>query len=77
MTVNRLELASRTHVGLVRESNEDALLSSEALGIVLVADGMGGHRAGEVAADIGPGLAKAALAGRINGKLVDTSVESG
>ncbi len=28
----------------------------------------------EVAADIGPGLAKAALAGRIDGKLVDTSL---
>jgi threonyl-tRNA synthetase len=28
---------------------------------------------GEVAADIGPGLAKAALAGRVDGKLVDTS----
>jgi len=27
----------------------------------------------EIAADIGPGLAKAALAGRVNGKLVDTS----
>ena len=27
----------------------------------------------EVAASIGPGLAKAALAGRVNGKLVDTS----
>ena len=27
----------------------------------------------ELAADIGPGLAKAALAGRVNGKLVDTS----
>jgi|KBSSwiStaDraftv2_1062776.scaffolds.fasta_scaffold14575_6 threonyl-tRNA synthetase len=27
----------------------------------------------QVAADIGPGLAKAALAGRVNGKLVDTS----
>src|SRR5215469_2467912 len=29
----------------------------------------------EVAADIGPGLRKAALAGRVNGKLVDTSFE--
>ncbi|MEN8720590.1 MAG: TGS domain-containing protein, partial [Oceanococcaceae bacterium] len=27
----------------------------------------------DVAADIGPGLAKAALAGRVNGRLVDTS----
>jgi len=30
---------------------------------------------GEVAASIGPGLAKAAIAGRINGKLVDLSTE--
>ena len=29
----------------------------------------------EVAADIGPGLAKAAIAGRVDGKLVDTSYE--
>ena len=28
---------------------------------------------GKVAADIGPGLAKAAIAGRVNGKLVDLS----
>src|ERR687896_2066812 len=28
---------------------------------------------GEIAASIGPGLAKAALAGRVNGKLVDTA----
>src|ERR1700733_8925690 len=28
---------------------------------------------GEVAASIGPGLAKAALAGKVDGKLVDTS----
>jgi len=27
----------------------------------------------DVAADIGPGLAKAALAGKVNGELVDTS----
>ncbi|MEW8350448.1 MAG: TGS domain-containing protein, partial [Candidatus Thiodiazotropha taylori] len=27
----------------------------------------------DVAADIGPGLAKAAMAGRVNGELVDTS----
>ena len=30
---------------------------------------------GDVAASIGPGLAKAALAGRVNGELVDTSFE--
>jgi protein phosphatase len=33
----------------VRRTNEDALFTDEALGILIVADGMGGHAAGEVA----------------------------
>lgn len=38
-----------THPGRVRKTNEDSLLSDPELGLFLVADGMGGHNAGEVA----------------------------
>src|SRR5437868_1752383 len=38
-----------THPGRVRTENEDALLCDGDLGLFLVADGMGGHNAGEVA----------------------------
>jgi serine/threonine protein phosphatase PrpC len=42
--------ASATHVGHVRATNEDSIL--EASPVYLVADGMGGHNAGEVASAI-------------------------
>jgi serine/threonine protein phosphatase PrpC len=38
-----------TDVGTVRTSNEDNFLIDQALGLAMVADGMGGHAAGEVA----------------------------
>jgi protein phosphatase len=45
----RLVIGAATDVGRVRDGNEDALLVDDAMGLVAVADGMGGHRAGEVA----------------------------
>ena len=44
-----LEMVSETDVGMVRSHNEDALATEASLGLVLIADGMGGFRAGEVA----------------------------
>lgn len=44
-----LEVAALTDVGNVRQYNEDSIAVDVDLGLVALADGMGGHRAGEVA----------------------------
>ena len=38
-----------TDIGLVREANEDSFLLDDALSLLIVADGMGGHVAGAMA----------------------------
>ncbi|HSM19990.1 MAG TPA: serine/threonine-protein phosphatase, partial [Hyphomicrobiales bacterium] len=43
------ETGAATHVGRVREANEDGLLADADLGVWLVADGLGGHEKGELA----------------------------
>ena len=44
-----LESVSRTHTGLIREMNQDGILQMGRRGLFLVADGMGGEKAGEEA----------------------------
>ena len=41
--------AGKTDIGIVRSNNEDNFIVDEKLGLLVVADGMGGHAAGEIA----------------------------
>ena len=56
-----LVVGAATDVGRVRGHNEDAFLVDDQLGLVAVADGMGGHQAGEVASAIALEALRAAV----------------
>lgn len=45
----KIETAALTHVGQVRTNNEDAIGVDEDIGLLVLADGMGGYKAGEIA----------------------------
>lgn len=48
----KIEIVAQTDVGQVRDHNEDFLGSDESIGLVVLADGMGGLNAGEVASSM-------------------------
>ena len=50
-----MKAAARTHVGRVRKTNEDTVFADPDLGLLMVADGMGGYRGGEIASALAVG----------------------
>ena len=61
----------KTDKGRIRENNEDSLLVDNQEQIFLLADGMGGHQAGEVASKIAVDSAYAYLKGKISNSIPD------
>lgn len=47
-----LEVAGRSNVGMLRTNNEDKIGEDQEIGLVVLADGMGGYKSGEVASEI-------------------------
>ena len=56
-----LEVATATHSGMVRSHNEDSIATDAAAGLAVLADGMGGYNAGEVASGIAVAMISAEL----------------
>jgi len=63
-----LEIASATHTGMVRSHNEDSIASDASIGLAVLADGMGGYNAGEVASGIAVALISAEMKEQLAGE---------
>ena len=64
MSHNLIEMAAVTDAGSVRQFNEDSIATDPAIGVAVLADGMGGHRAGEVASHMATQIILSGLRGR-------------
>jgi protein phosphatase len=49
---NKIAISALTDTGMVRKKNEDTIGFDSALGLIVLADGMGGHRGGEIASSM-------------------------
>lgn len=47
-----LEIAAATDVGVIRNLNEDSIATNARIGLLVLADGMGGYKAGNVASEL-------------------------
>lgn len=76
------EFCALTHPGLARENNEDSVIVDETAGLGVLADGMGGYNAGEVASGMATAFIRSEMgrwlmqAGpRANGKEIRRAME--
>lgn len=62
----QFEFSSQTHTGRLRTNNEDAVTHDAAMHLAVLADGMGGYNAGEVASHMACDLVKTDLSRWLN-----------
>ncbi|GAB4122043.1 MAG: Stp1/IreP family PP2C-type Ser/Thr phosphatase [Sideroxydans sp.] len=68
MNVNEaLEIVGKTNPGMVRSHNEDSITFDANYGLVVLADGMGGYNAGEVASGIAVSVLSSEIRHRLDG----------
>lgn len=73
-----LEIVSQTHPGMVRSHNEDSVADEPVCGLVVLADGMGGYNAGEVASGIAVSVVATEICQRLqNASAADRDGASG
>ena len=63
-----IRIARLSDVGQLRERNEDAVASDLTIGLAILADGMGGYKAGEVASEIAVLVISTEIAESMKGK---------
>lgn len=68
-TNDNIEYATGTDVGLKRSHNEDVITVCTDSAMAILADGMGGYNAGEVASEMGVSVIKKMVGDKLNGFL--------
>ena len=67
----RLEFAALSDIGLIRSNNEDTIVIKPEYGLAILADGMGGHNAGEVASNMATAVIQQSLTARLQHAMSD------
>ena len=70
----KLSVYGETDVGQLREHNEDFIAWDTSMGLLLLADGMGGHNAGEVASELAVDSIRDALQDVLTPDLIASNV---